>query len=149
MSPSFWMNMSMWSDRAPSTVISPPARATAASSVAASMRSGMTVWSTARQLLDPLDLDRRRAGAHDHGPHPVEEGGQVGDLGLPGRVLDHRRALGQHRGQQQVLRRADARELEHDARPEQLVGPGLDVAVVESELRAHLLEAGQVHVDRA
>ena len=28
MSPSFWMNMSMWSGRAPSTVISPPATAT-------------------------------------------------------------------------------------------------------------------------
>ena len=48
--------------------------------------------------------------------HAVEERGEVGDLGLARRVLDDGRALGEHRRAHQVLGRADARELEHDAR---------------------------------
>ena len=42
--------------------------------------------------------------------------GEVGDLRLARRVLDDGLALGEHRGGEQVLGGADARELEHDAR---------------------------------
>ena len=43
----------------------------------------------------------------------------------------------------------DTRELEHDVSPEEPLRPPLDVAVLEGERGAHLLEAGQVHVNRA
>ena len=43
------------------------------------------------------------------------------DLRLARRVLDDRLALGEHRRGEQVLGRADARELEHDARAAQRV----------------------------
>ena len=55
------------------------------------------------QLLDTLDLHGRAAGAQHLGAHAVQEGGQIGDLGLAGRVVDDRRALGQHGGHQRVL----------------------------------------------
>ena len=54
---------------------------------------------------------------------------QVADLGLAGRVVDDRRALGVHGRRQDVLGGADARELERDVGAEQPVGVGLDVAV--------------------
>ena len=85
------------------------------------------------QLLDAFDLDRRRARADDLRAHAVEERREVGDLGLAGRVVDDGRALGQHGGHEDVLGRADARELEQDAGADQLVGPGLDVAVADRE----------------
>ena len=88
----------------------------AMSSVPASMRSPMISLLDRLQLLDAFDLDRRRARADDVRAHAVEERGEVGDLGLARRVLDHRRALGEHRRVQEVLGGADARELEHDTR---------------------------------
>ena len=84
------------------------------------MRSGMTVCSTGDELLDTFDRDRRRARAEDVRAHAVEERGEVGDLGLAGRVVDDGRALGAHGRHQDVLGRADARELEQDAGADQL-----------------------------
>ena len=75
--------------------------------------------------------------------------GEVGDLGLAGRVLDHGLALGQHRGGEQVLGGADARELEHDPGAGQPVGARLDEAVHHVELDAHRLEPAEVHVELA
>ena len=47
------------------------------------------------QLVDPLDLDARGPRPAHHRPHVAQHGGQVGHLGLLGRVLDDGRALGQ------------------------------------------------------
>ena len=102
--------------RSPTSSISPPAMPHAMSSVPASTRSAMISLSAGAQLLDAFDLDRRRARADDLRAHAVEERGEVGDLRLARRVLDDGRALGEHRRGHQVLGRADARELEHDAR---------------------------------
>ena len=60
----------------------------------------------------------------DLGAHLAQHRGQIDDLGLPGGVVDHRRAVGQHRGHQDVLGRADAREVQPDRRPVQLVRLG-------------------------
>ena len=73
----------------------------------------------------------------------------VGDLRFARRVLDDRRALGEHRRAHEVLGRADARELEHGARAVQQLGARDDVAVRDLDLGAHRLEAAQVHVDLA
>ena len=97
----------------------------------------------------PVDGDGAGPGAQDVGPHPVEEGGQVGQLGLLGRVLDDGGALGQHRGHQRVLGRPDARELQDDPCPAQAVGPGLDEAVLGVELDAEAAQRAQVPVDGA
>ena len=101
------------------------------------------------ELLDALDHQRGRARAVDLGAHAVEHVGEVGDLGLAGRVLDHGLALGQDRGGEQVLGGADAREVEHHARTGEPVGAGLDEAVHHVELDAHRLEPTEVHVELA
>ena len=91
------------------------------------------------QLVDALDLDPRRARALDARPHRGEEGGEVADLGLAGRVLDDGRPLGEHRRHQDVVGRGVARELEHDAGRRsgpRRSGP-LDVAVLGLEVGAH------------
>ena len=58
-------------------------------------------------------------------------------------------AVGEHRRRQQVLGRADAREVEDDVGAVQAVGERLEVPVGELERRAHRLQAGDMHVDRA
>ena len=102
-----------------------------------------------RAPLDPADHDLRRADPGDVGAHVDEHLAEVDDLGLAGRVLDGRDAVGEDRGGDDVLGRPDAGEPERDVGPVQPVGGGLDLAVAELELRAHRLEAGDVHVDRA
>ena len=102
------------------------------------------------QRLHALDLNARGAGAAHDGAHVAEHGGQVGHLGLLRRVLDHRRALGQHGRHEQVVRRRVARVLQDD--------PGADqaaprhrpphLAVGRLEAGAHGAEAAEVEVDR-
>ena len=96
---------------------------------------------------DALDGDRRGARTPDLGPHPVEQRGQVGQLGLPGGVVDDGRALGQHRGHEGVLGGPDAGELEQDPGPGELRGPGRHVAVLHPHLGPQGLQGLQVHVD--
>ena len=145
-------SISMWSGRASATVTSPPAMPTAARKVAATTRSGTTAWRVGLERVDALDLDARGAGAAHDRPHGAEHLGQVGDLGLLGRVLDHRGALGQHRGHQQVVGRRVAGVLEDH--------PGADQAAARRpvprtspvgrlEARPHGAEAVEVEVDRA
>ena len=57
----------MWSARASAITTSPPAMPTAARKVAATTRSGMTRAGRV-QLVDPLDLDPRRARPAHHAP---------------------------------------------------------------------------------
>ena len=54
------------------------------------------------------------------------------DLRLARGVLDHGRPVGERRRHHQLLRRADGREVEHDARAVQPLGLGLDVAVADA-----------------
>ena len=105
---------------------------------------GVVDW---RELVDALDLDRGGPAADDAGAHAHEEGSQVGDLRLASCVVDHGRSLGAHGSHEKVLGGTDARELEHDAGADQLVAPGLDVAVRRLEAHAEGLEAADVHVD--
>ena len=102
------------------------------------------------ERLHALDLNARRAGAAHHRPHVAEHGGQVGHLGLLGRVLDHRRALGQHRRHQQVVRRRVARVLQDHPRADQAAARhgATHLPVGGLEVRAHGAEAVEVEVDR-
>ena len=75
-------------------------------------RARSTPWIDRSSVPTPVDL----------GAHAVEEVAEVGDLGLAGRVVDDRGALGEHRGHDDVLGGADARELEQDVGAEELVG---------------------------
>ena len=111
----------MWSARACRSSTSPPVIATAARNVAASTRSGIVSCFVGRERLDAFDLDRRRARALDLRAHRVEKVGQVGDLGLARRVLDHGRALRQRGRHEDVLGRTDARELERHRRARQAI----------------------------
>ena len=146
----------MWSGRASSITISPPAMATADNNVAATTRSGMTRCgpgagrssSTPSTSMCEVPAPRMRA------PIWREEGGQVRDLGLAGRVLDHRRPLGQHGGHEHVVGGGVARVLEHDPLPHQAPdGPprhrALDVAVHRLEHRPQRRQAVEVDVDGA
>jgi hypothetical protein len=85
--------------------------------------------------LHALDDDAARAGAHHARAHRVQHVGDGDDLGLPGRVLDDRDALGQHGGHHHVLGGPDARVLEDDLRALQAPRRGrLDKAVVELDV---------------
>ena len=101
------------------------------------------------ELLDAVDAGRVLVGPIDLRAHLVEENGQVGDFGLAGAVLEHGLALGQSGGHEQVLRARDRLLLEFDLGAAEAVGLGPDVAVLEGDRRAELLQAGDVEVDRA
>ena len=129
---------------------SPPATATAATYVAAWMRSGtvLVVDGPQRAALDAVDrrastcrCRRCRAPIATSNSHRSTISGSRAALSI---VV----TLGEHGGGQDVLGGADARELERDVGAVQAVGGRLDVAVAELERRAHRLEPGEVHVDR-
>ena len=86
------------------------------------------------EVLDALDRDGRAAGPGHLGTHPVQEGGEVRDLGLPRGVLDHGRALREDAGHERVLRCAPT--LGNSSMicvPRRWSALGLDVAVRELE----------------
>ena len=107
-----------------------------------SLSAGTSSSTPSISIVDGAGADHLRA-------HAVEERREVGDLGFARRVLDDRRALGEHRRAHEVLGRADARELEHDARAVQRVAARVHEAVHDLDLGAHRLEPAQVHVDLA
>ena len=76
--------MSMWSTRASSTTISPPAIPTAARNVAATTRSEMTWCVGGLELVDPFDAIREVPAPVMMRPHRAEEHGKIRDLGLAG-----------------------------------------------------------------
>ena len=100
------------------------------------------------EVVDADDLDGRRARADHLRAHAVQHRRELDDLRLTRRVLDHGGALGEHRGRQQVLGGAVAREVEDDARPGELLRARLDEAVDDVDLDAHRGEAAEVHVER-
>ena len=143
-------SISMWSGRASAIVTSPPVMPAPATKVAATTRSGTTACRVGMQLVDPLDLNPRGAGPADHGAHGAQHGGQVDDLGLLGRVLDHRGALGQHGGHEQVVGGRVAGVLQHHLGADQPAA--LDVAphlaVGDLEAGPHGGQPVDVEVDR-
>ena len=88
--------------------------------------------------------------AEDVRAHAVEERGEVGDLRLARRVLDDGLALGEHRRGHQVLGRADAREVEDDARAASACcsAPRRSRATTSSSAPMRL-QAAEVHVELA
>ena len=102
----------------------------------------------AAELPDALDPDRLLADPVDLGPHLDQELAEVGDLGLEGAVAEDGLALGQGGGHDQVLGPGHRLLLELDGRARELVGLGLDVAVLEADGRPELLQAADVEVDR-
>ena len=98
-------------------------------------------------------LDRRASTCRrrrSRAPICASIAADVDDLRLAGRVVDHRGALGQDRGHQQVLGGADAREVQPDRsrRCSPCGARGDEEAVLAVELGAQLLEPGDVHVQR-
>ena len=101
------------------------------------------------KLVDALHLDRARSGAVDLSAHRREEQREVCDLGLARRVVDHRRAPRDHRCEQEVLGRGDARVVQRDRGTAERRGVRDEVSMFGPEGRAHALETAHVQVDRA
>ena len=78
------------------------------------MRSATVRWSVARSEpgSTPCTTSVDEPMPSMSAPIATSIVAQVGDLGLAGRVVDHRRALGVHGGREDVLGGADAGELE-------------------------------------
>jgi hypothetical protein len=87
----------------------------------------MTVWAAPPSRLPPWIVSTSLPAPRDLGPHHREAPRQIANLGLSRRVDDDRGALGQHRGEQQVLGRADGGLGQRDpgaAQPTGLPSPG-------------------------
>ena len=82
------------------------------------------------QLGHAVDRDRAAAGPQHLGAHRHQEGGQVGDLGLARRVVDHGGAAREHAREQEVLGRGHARVVERDRRAVQRRRLGDEEAVL-------------------
>ncbi len=117
--------------------------------VPASMRSGLMRWRAPWSFGDALDADGGGAGAFDLRAHGVEQGGEVGDFGLAGAVLEDGFAFGEDGGHEQVFGAGDGDLVEDDVAPRQAIGAGFEVAVVLGDGGAHGFEAFDVEVDGA
>ena len=95
----------------------------------------------------PVHHQRGRADPLDLGAHADEELAQIRDLGLAGRVVDDRGALGVDRCGEDVLGGSDTGKLERDVGAVQTVGAGFHHAVTQFEGGAHRLQPFEVHVD--
>ena len=102
----------------------------------------------AMQPLDAFDDDAIGACAADARAHRAKARGEVDDLRLARRVLQHGRAGGERRRHHQVLGAGDGDEVEHEARAGEPRRARADVAAVEIDLGAHRHEALDVQVDR-
>ena len=100
------------------------------------------------KLAHAVDRDRAAAGALHPGAHRHEEVGQIGDLGLPCRVVDHGGAARQHPGEQEVLGGRDARVVERDRCAVQRRRLGHQEAMLGSHGRPHPLQPADVQLDR-
>ena len=93
-------------------------------------------------------MPRRPRPPHDRA-HGAQHGGEVGDLGLPGRVLDDRGPLGQHGGHEEVVGGGVTRVLEHHggAHEAATLDMATHLSVGGLEMRAHRGQAVDVEVD--
>jgi len=98
---------------------------------------------------DSLDADGGGSGAVDARAHGCEERGEVDDFRFAGAVLKEGFAVGEDGGHEEVFSAGDGDLIKHNMRAAETVGPGLDVAVLGGDFRAHLLKAFEVEVDGA
>ena len=98
------------------------------------------------QPLDALDHDAVGAGARDPRAHRDRGNGEVDDLGLARGVLEHGRAVGEHRRHHEVLGARHGDESNTNRAPLQPARARVDVAVLEIDLGAHRLQALDVLV---
>ncbi len=110
---------------------------------------GIDAMLRAVKLVDALDADGCGACAFDLRAHGGEQGGEVGDFGLAGAVLEEGFALGEDGGHEQVFGAGDGDLVEDDVRALEAFGAGLDVAVLVADDRAHAFESLDVQVDGA
>ena len=115
---------------------------------------GVDAVARAVEFGDALDADGGGAGAFDLCAHGDEEGGEVGDLGLAGAVLEDGFAFGEGGGHEEVFGAGDGDLVEDDVRAFEaavaVVGAaGFEVAVVLGDGGAHGFEALDVEVDGA
>jgi hypothetical protein len=104
----------------------------------------------AAQRVDALDEDHAVGLVGDDRAHLLQHRDEVHDLGLDRRVAQLGRALGAHRGQQHLLRRAHARVRQVDVRAVQAVRRGEpDAAGQLLDRRAERAQRVEVEVDRA
>ena len=95
------------------------------------------------QLFHAFDHDDLGPGARDLRAHPRQHARQVHDLGLARRVDEPRRAARERGREQHVLRPGDGDRVEHDLDALEPRRLRLDVAVVEPDVGAELLEAAR------
>ena len=104
-----------------------------------------------RAMQRPHALDGQPVAADPLDPraHRHQALGEVGNLRFAGGIRQHGLPVGQRRGHQQVLGRADADERKHDGRAMQpFWRGGVHVAALQPDLRTHLLQPLQVEIDR-
>ncbi len=100
------------------------------------------------QTRDAFDRDAVGTRALDFRTHRDQAAREVHDLGLAGGVLEHRRAVGERGGHQQVLGAGDRHHVEHDSGAAQSAARA-DIAVLEVDHRAHRLQSLHVLVHRS
>ena len=109
---------------------------------------GKHVVTRAVQPLDALNHDGVGAGAANLRAHGIEEVCKVDHLGLARRVLDDRLAFGERRGHQQVLGAGHRHGFENQPRAAQARGARTDVAILDQDVGAELLQPVDVNVHR-
>ena len=86
---------------------------------------GIDAMARAVELGDAVDLDSGGACAFNLCAHGVEQGGEVGDFGLAGAVLEEGVAIGEGCGHEEVFGAGDGDLVEDDVRAVEAVGAGL------------------------
>ena len=115
--------------------------------VPASMRSGLMRWRAPWSLATPWTWRAGGAWAFHLCAHGVEQGGEVGDFGLAGAVLEEGVAIGEGCDHEEVFGAGDGDLVEDDVRAVEAVGAGFEVAVVLGDGGTHSFEALDVQVD--
>ena len=109
---------------------------------------GQHVVTGAGESLDALYDDGVGAGAANLRAHGIEKVGKVDHFGLARRVLDDGLAFRECRSHQQVLRAGHGYGFENQPRPAQPRGTCTDVAILDQDVGAELLQPVDVNVHR-
>ena len=96
------------------------------------------------ELADTVDHQPLAADAFDARAHLHEEPAEVLHMRLARGVEDLGAALGQHRGEKDVLGAGDGRQVEHDPLAAQAIDLGDDLGRRLLDARAHLAQSAQV-----
>ena len=96
-----------------------------------------------------IDNDFVGARAPDLGAHGDQELGEVNDLGLTRRVLEHGLTFGESRGHHQIFGARHCHRVEHQPSTPQTIRPRADVAVLDCNLGTHRLQASHMDIHRS